>query len=61
MALTQYIKKWKWNEHKIDFEVFIQNFINDSSSVHCFIVSSTVTYYLDGVAMEGFFIYEYRT
>jgi hypothetical protein len=60
MALSQYIKKWDWKVEQINFDRFIQNFIDASGSDRCWITTTVITYYLDGVAMEGFFTYEYR-
>jgi len=60
MKPTQHIKTWTWNETQIDFDRFIQNFIDDTDRYgnHHYIVATTITNYLDGVAMEGFIIYE---
>ena len=60
MALSQYIKRWKSSETKLDFDDFIQKWMNDPANYRCQVVTAVVTYWLDGVALEGFFIYEYR-
>ena len=60
MAKSQDIKKWDWKETQIDFDKFVQNFIDASGSDRCWVTSTVITQYLGGVAMEGFFIYEYR-